>query len=447
LAKTGGTPLNAISKESFPMALASASATPLVIDLALLLGLGFFLGLAFEDVFSRAGKHRPGGIRTFPVLALIGGMLYLFDRTWLIPFTAGLVVLGLWLLAYFRQRIQEQEAEGKPDVGLMVPLLNVYAYALGAAVIALPHWVCVGATVVIVLLFTGREALHALAKRVEVAEIITAAQFLILTGLVLPLLPDTPVTTLTSITPHQAWLALLVVSSMSYASYLSQRYLTIPGGGLWMAALSGLYSSTATTVVLARQAKAEPLATRQAETGIMMATGIMYLRVLIIVSVFNLPLALRLAPALGALALAGFAAAGIRFFIGRGAAAASPHVAPGNPLDLGTAALFALLFVATSLSAAFVTRHFGVNGILGLAAVVGVTDIDPFVLSLSQGGVPGVSASAVAAAILIATSSNNLLKAGYALMFAGWRRTLPCALVLVALAAAGVTIAALGPAL
>ncbi len=70
------------------------------------------------------------------------------------------------------------------------------------------------------------------------------------------------------------------------------------GGGLWVAVLGGLYSSTATTVVLARRARAEPAMLRQAQTGIMLATSIMYLRLLIIVAMFDLPLARALAPVL-----------------------------------------------------------------------------------------------------------------------------------------------------
>ena len=421
-----------------------AGSVPSIVDFALLLGLSFFLGLAFEDVFAHAGTKRPGGIRTFPVLALLGGVLYLFDPVRLVAFTGGLLVLGAWLLAYYRERLHELNEDGRPDVGLMVPLLNVYAYVLGAIALALPHWVAVGATVAATLLFTARTKLHDLAQRVELKEIITAGEFLILTGLVLPLLPDAPVTALTSITPRQAWLALLVVSTMSYASYLMRRYLAIPAGGLWMAALSGLYSSTATTVVLARQARAEPGAAGQASAGITLATGIMYLRILAIVAVFNLPLAWHLAPALLALALAGFVVAGLLYRAHRTGDGAALPAATRNPFELGTAAVFALLFIATSLGAALVMRRFGMTGIYGLAAVIGVADIDPFVLNLAQGGTAGLPIPALGAAILIAASSNNLMKAGYAIAFAGWRRTLPCALTLALLAAAGIAVALAG---
>ena len=81
------------------------------------------------------------------------------------------------------------------------------------------------------LLLTARERLHGLARHIESGEIVTAGKFLVLTGLVLPLLPDQPVTTLTDITPHQVWLAVLAVCTVSYASYLLQRYGAPPGRG------------------------------------------------------------------------------------------------------------------------------------------------------------------------------------------------------------------------
>src|SRR5208282_6395209 len=104
---------------------------PSLTSVGLLLGLSLFLGLAFEDFFGRTNTKRPGGIRTFPMLAVAGGVLYLFDPTHFIPFTAGLVVLGAWLAVFYRRHVGEREEEGEPNVGLVVPVLNVHAYLLG----------------------------------------------------------------------------------------------------------------------------------------------------------------------------------------------------------------------------------------------------------------------------------------------------------------------------
>ena len=410
-------------------------------SVALLLGLSFFLGLAFEDFFAQSPRRRPGGIRTFPMLALGGGVLYLLDPGRFVPFTAGLLVLGACLIVYYWAYVGAADEQGEPNVGIVVPVLNIHAYVLGAACLALPPWVAVTMTVVAVLLLTGREQLHALARRVELKEIVTAGQFLVLTGIVLPLLPNQPVTTLTPITPRQVWLALVVVCTFSYVSYLAQRYWAAAAGGLWMAALGGLYSSTATTVVLARQAKAAPALRHQAQAGITLATAIMFLRILAIVAIFNLELARALILPLGALSVAGFILCAVQYRWRTDAdkqSAQAMHLsASTNPLALGTATVFALLFVAVSLITVLVKAQLGISGIYALAAVVGVSDIDPFVLNLAQGGVAGVVDTALAAAILIAASSNNVLKAVYAAGFAGGRATAASAAALIALAVAG----------
>jgi uncharacterized membrane protein (DUF4010 family) len=378
------------------------------------------------------------------MLALGGGVLYLFDPVHFIPFTGGLLVLGSWLLVYYQRHAGEPDKEGEPNVGLVVPVLNVHAYVLGAITLALPHWIAVATTVIAVMLLTGRTQLHELARRVDLKEIITAAQFLILTGIVLPLLPNEPVTTLTKITPRQVWLALVVVCTFSYVSYLAQRYWAAAARGLWMAALGGLYSSTATTVVLARQAKAEPTLERQARAGITLATSIMYLRIAAIVAIFNLTLARILALPLIGLALAGLAICAFQYWWGqspeksKGQAAMLPANGE-NPLEIVPAVVFAGLFVATSLASSFATAQFGTSGIYALAAIIGVSDIDPFVLNLVEGGTTGVTNIAIAAAILIATSSNNMLKAFYAVSFGG-RVTAASAAALVVLAAAGAAI-------
>src|ERR1700730_17335115 len=158
---------------------------PTPTSVALLLGLSFFLGLAFEDFFGRGEHRRPGGIRTFPMLALAGGFASLFEPAHFIPFTGVLLVLGSWLIVYYRAHVGDRDEKGEPNVGLVVPLLNVHAYLLGAVTLALPPWLAVAIRVKIVLLLTGREQLHALARELEVKEIVTAGQFLILTGIVL----------------------------------------------------------------------------------------------------------------------------------------------------------------------------------------------------------------------------------------------------------------------
>jgi uncharacterized membrane protein (DUF4010 family) len=408
----------------------------------LLLGLGFFFGLAFEEFHAQAGQARPGGVRTFPLLALAGALLYQLDPVRLLPLTAGLVVLGGWLAIYYWRRAAEPDEAGRPNVGLMVPICNVIALLIGPVALAGPAWLAIGATVAAVLLLTARERLHGLAQRIETAEFVTAGKFLLLTGIVLPLLPDTPVSDLTPLTPHGVWLAVLAVTTVSYASYLLQRYVAPREGGLWVAVLGGFYSSTVTTLVLARRAREATAEVGSAQTGIILASAVMYLRLLLIIFVFDRALAVALAPVLAGLSGLAFALAALWYWRGGRDGEGAGQGPPGNPLELGAAVTFAVLFVVISLVSTWARARYGEMGVYVVAAVVGVTDIDPFVLNLASHGAGDVSVVAGAAAVLIAIASNNVLKAAYATVFMGWRAGAVPSAALALLSAAGLGVAA-----
>jgi uncharacterized membrane protein (DUF4010 family) len=191
-------------------------------NLVLMLGLSFFFGLAFEGFYKERLEDIPGGVRTFPLLSLLGFGLYAVDTVHTLAFTAGLLVLGAWLFAYYRQQFATSES-APLGVEILVPLCNLLAYMLGPVALVEPPWVAVGVTVSAVLFLGAREQLHRLAHRIPGDEIATAGKFLILTGIILPLLPNRPVTHLTNVTPYEVWLAVVVVSSLSYGSYLVQR--------------------------------------------------------------------------------------------------------------------------------------------------------------------------------------------------------------------------------
>ena len=110
-------------------------------------------------------------------------------------------------------------------------------------------------------------------------------------------------------------------------------------------------------------------------------------------------------------------------------------------MELTTAATFAALFVVISIATAWATQRFGSAGIYALAGIVGVSDIDPFVLNLAQGDAARISIAVGASAILIAASSNNVVKAVYAIAYSNGRTRFSVAmLVLLAICGIGVAI-------
>ena len=406
--------------------------------LGLAIALAVFLGLAFEEVYKRDERNVPGGVRTFPMLALVGALLYLIEPGYGIAYVAGLLSLSAWLFAHLHGVPSESTR-----ASLMIPASNVLAYVLGPLALLQAPWLAVAVAVAAVLLLSGRETMHRLAERVPRTEIVTAGKFLILSGVILPFVPNEPVTALTPLTPYRVWLAVVAICGLSYASYLVQRFAPWRGRALLPAALGGLYSSTATTVVFAKRQREQPAPCSDISAAIIAATSVMYLRTGVLVALFDLRFAWVLAPAIVILFALG---AGLTALEWRRPAAKSDAeavaVTPKNPLELPTAFVFAALFAVISIASGWAAGTFGESGVFAMALISGATDIDPFTLTLAQGGVPQVPLAALSAAILIAASANNLVKAGYALAFGGIKGALRPAAALLLLAGLGFAAAA-----
>jgi uncharacterized membrane protein (DUF4010 family) len=419
----------------------SAELSPLELAarLALALGLALFLGLAFEEVYKREEHATPGGVRTFPMLALAGAMLYLIEPRQALAFIAGLIALAAWQHAYVCN-----PPAGSGATSLMIPVCNLVAYLIGPLALTQPPWVAVAASVAAVLLVGTREQLHGLIKVVPPDELMTAGKFLILVGIILPLVPNQPVTTASPLTPYHVWLAVVAICTLSYLSYLLQTYVPARNATLLPAVLGGMYSSTATTIVLAKRQREAGAARSDLAAGIVAATAVMYVRLGVIIALFDARFAWALAPALAA--LFGLGATLAAYEWRRSAEQPSDRnlqVPAINPLQIPTAITFAVIFVVISVLTEWIRSAFGQAGVLVLAAFVGVTDIDPFVINVAQGGVAGLSVTVLSAAILIAASANNIAKAAYALGFGGVQSTRRPASMLLALAVAGFIAAAI----
>lgn len=236
---------------------------------------------------------------------------------------------------------------------------------------------------------------------------------------------------------------MVAVCTLSYLSYLFQKYAPARNTTLLPAVLGGIYSSTATTVVLAKRQREAGTARSDLTAGIVAATAVMYLRLGVIIALFDANLAWGLAPALGALFALGAALAAYEWR--RTAERPSDtnlQVPAINPLQIPAAITFAAIFVVISVITAWIRTTFGQVGVLVLAALVGATDIDPFVINIAQGGLSGLSVGALSAAILIAASSNNIAKAAYALGFGGVESSRRSALMLFVLTMLGFAVAA-----
>jgi uncharacterized membrane protein (DUF4010 family) len=385
-------------------------------EILLVLFLSFLIGLEREEQKVAAAQYRFGGVRTFPLLGLLGYALSVFSEGNIVMPAVGLAVVGVFLWQSYRYKLAHEAL-----AGMTTELSGLLTYVIGALISRDKYWVATTIAVLGVALLELKTTLENFTKRVPGEEILTFTKFLLLSAVILPVVPNRAYGTF-GFNPFKTWLVVVAVSAISYGSYLLQVWTQGRGGVLLSALLGGAYSSTLTTLVLAKRAR-EQARPHLYSGAMLVASGVMYLRLLALLGLFNRQLFHRLG--LPFLLLAAAALLGGWLWMRRpdqGAAKAQQPVKPKNPLELSSAFLFAGLFVGMLFITHLALTYLGRGGLYALAAVMGVTDVDPFILSLAESASSLTPVTVAAGAIVIAAASNNFIKGIYAFGF-GDRRT------------------------
>jgi uncharacterized membrane protein (DUF4010 family) len=304
--------------------------------------------------------------------------------------------------------------EGKKSILLFIVMLLVYSF--GPLVQLKPLWMSALLYVVIVFILNSTKGLQKYLDDINISEFETLGKMVLLSAVILPLLPDNKTIPYIPLSPFKIWLAVVVISAISYSGYILQKYFFPQKGYFLTGIFGGSYSSTATTVVLARKAK-QLGGSNIIDAAIISATSVMYIRLVIIALLFNFEIGKMLVLPFISLSLVGFVISAF-YLKNHKERQQHPEIVDTNPLELKTAFIFAFLFVAMMILTQYVTEDYGKSGLEILSFVVGFTDIDPFVLSILTGKF-NVTSLQIVAAIMIASGSNNLLKALYALWFGG----------------------------
>lgn len=369
---------------------------------------GFLIGLEIKaHRISKETSKEIGSVRTFAFIALIG---YVFAKIDMTLYIVGYIAVLTHLALFYFHKLQNNKS------GIIIFLLSTLVYSFGMIVIKFNIWFLLMVFVAIVFISNLNKRLQHFYTIFDEREIETFAKLLLLSGVVLPLLPHEQIATFIPVSYFKVWLAVVVVSMFSYVGYVLKSYFFKDTGYIVTGVLGGIYSSTATTIVLAKKASAG--ATPYLFTSsIIIATALMYLRLLGITFAFNFQIANILLIPFLVLTLITTIISGYFYKKSQSDTPLSvPHNEDKNPLELSTAFIFALLFVLMAVVTHFVLEKYGDMGLNILSFIVGFTDIDPFVLSILSSKF-NVTTSSAASAIMIATGSNNILKAFYAYVF------------------------------
>ena len=378
-------------------------------------GLGLLVGLEREH--SAGGT---AGMRTFPLITVLGtvtAVLGLVFGGWIVA--AGLLSIMAVLAVAHLLKIRQPD----PTLGTTTDVAMLLMYAVGALLVVAPVAVpiAVGGGVAVLLQF--KPELHAIAKRLGDHDLRAIMQFVLITCIILPVLPNATYGPLSVFNPFETWLMVVLIVGMSLGGYITYKFLGRDAGILLGGLLGGAISSTATTVSYSRQARGNAPNVRAAAIVILIASTVVYVRVLVEIAVVTaaapdflyhaaapvgILMGLTLLPAL-ALWL-------------RARRRPAPMPEPENPTQMKSAVVFALMYALVLFALAAAEEYVGQRGLYAVAALSGLTDMDAITLSTARMSLKDPKVAAEGWRLVVVASLANLaFKSALAGSLGGWR--------------------------
>ncbi len=397
------------------------------LSLGLATSAGLLIGLERE----RSAPTEPnvesflGGARTHPLVALVGGVSVLTARqvgAW--AFVLPLLGLIALIVANYWGDVIGNRTRGITSESAFLLSFMLGALSLTEGVIEpLSRKVFVVAAVAVVAtaLLSSKPAIHPLAQRISTTDLVGTLKFLVVAVIVVPLLPDETVGPLQILNPHDVGIFVVLVSAISFVGYVGIRLLG-PERGLGLTGIvGGIVSSTAVTLSLAGRAREHEEIGESASLAVILASAIMFVRVVLIVAAVNPSMVRLVAPPLVAAAAAGLAASLFLWLRSRRVRRAAGAMAFNNPFELGRALGFALLFAVVLVGSKAAALYLGNAGTYAAGLIAGSTDVDAITLSMAGLAGDTVDPSVAATTIFLGAGANTLVKGLLAAGLGGWR--------------------------
>ncbi|WP_312245255.1 MgtC/SapB family protein [Stutzerimonas nitrititolerans] len=385
----------------------------LLLNLATALGVGLLIGTERSWSERHRDTQELAGMRTFGLSGLFGGLAVLgADHFGAMAWIAMFVVLALLVITGYLV-----ESRANADHGLTTEVAMLLTFLLGSLAVAESRLLAAALAVVVALLLSLKARLHGALRKLSEEELSGALKLLFISVVLLPALPNQGYGPWQAFNPYTTWWMVVLIAGIGFAAYVAIRLLGTRHGLMITALLGGIVSSTAMTITLSRldEAKLRPALA----AGLLVASALMFPRVLLEVGLVNPSLLPSLLPALLATGLTYAAGALFHYLRAAQQPENSAELPLKNPFKLGPALRFAALLVLILFLVEGAQHALGDTGVYLVALLSGLTDVDAITLSLASSAQTDLSNQVAVRGIFLAALSNSLAKAMLVLVIGG----------------------------
>lgn len=345
-----------------------------IYQFAIAIGLGLMVGLEREGVRSPVA-----GIRTYPIITGFGFLAGVLAG----PLGGWLAVGGLLVVAGFMVLGNAiMVRRGDPDPGMTSEFAVVVMFLVGLALAMGWNALAVAVSGVVLVLLHAKEPLKDFSARLGHSDRRALAQLVLVGFVLLPAMPDRSMGPYGVLNPHSIWLMVVLIVGISLGAYVLYRLLGGGAGALAGGILGGLISSTASTITFSRMTSARRGLVPGAALMIVIASTVVFGRVVAEVAVVSRGYLPVMAPPLLVMMVGMAGIAAVMYWRSGEALRAPPPDEP--PSDLRSAVAFGALYAVILVAVAFARRHLGEGGLYLVSAVSGLTDMDAITLSSAQ---------------------------------------------------------------
>jgi uncharacterized membrane protein (DUF4010 family) len=374
---------------------------PVILNLAVALGIGLLIGAERERRKGEGPSRSPAGIRTFTVASLAGAISFLVGgKVVLAVTTAGIIMLTA--VAYWRVH--------EDDPGLTTEIALILTALLGGLSMQQPA-LAAGLAVTVAVLLAARSRLHRFVRSVLTEdELQDALIFAGATLVVLPLVPNRPMGPYGALNPHSIWVIVILVMAISAAGYVAVRMLGARFGLPIAGLASGFISSTATIGAMGARVAKTPDVLPAAVAGAVLSTIATIVQMALVLAATSMTTLQALSVPL---ICAGLAAVvyGAVFTVRALSQKTESDTQSGRAFSLSTALLFALTLASILVASAALQEWFGETGTIVAAALAGLVDTHAAAISIASLVASGkMSATDAAFPILAGLSTNTMSK-------------------------------------